>query len=224
MPSIVTFDLFSALTDTRTGASRTFAEIAAERDWTVSGTQIYDAWDAHNKALQRDARPPITFLELSRAALVAAYDDLGLGPERAPADLVRLHETIPAWPLWEDVAEGVAAVARHCRVGLLSNVDDDLARLTRAYELVDPDLVLSSQRLGAYKPSRAFYRACILEVAPERLVHVAASARDVRGALEADLTAIRLVRPGHDLDAGGPRPLHEVRDAADLADVVARLG
>ena len=31
---IVTFDLFSAATDTRTGAGATFAAIAAERGWT----------------------------------------------------------------------------------------------------------------------------------------------------------------------------------------------
>ncbi|RYB94355.1 haloacid dehalogenase [Nocardioides oleivorans] len=223
---IVTFDLFSALTDTRTGASRTFAGIAAERGWSQSGEDLYDAWDAHNKALQKDARPPRTFREVSRSALVAAYADLGLGAELAPGDLARLHETIPDWPLWPDVEAGVAGVAaldRVSAVGLLSNVDDDLARLTRAHALVDPDLVLSSQRLGAFKPSPDIYTAAVAAVAPERLVHVAASARDVRGALEAGITAVRLARPGHVVDATGPRPPNEVQDAADLASTIVGL-
>ncbi|WP_416954670.1 HAD family hydrolase [Nocardioides sp. T5] len=223
---IVTFDLFSALTDTRTGASRTFAAIAAERGWDLSGETVYDTWDGHNKALQREARPPTSFREVSRTALEAAYADLGLDAALAPSDLARLHETIPDWPLWPDVAAGVAAVAgldRVTGVGLLSNVDDDLARLTRAHALVDPDLVLSSQRLGAFKPSAEIYTRAVDAVAPARLVHVAASARDVRGALEAGITAVRLARPGHVVDPTGPRPPHEVRDAAELAAVVAGL-
>ncbi|MCY7399750.1 MAG: hypothetical protein LH477_02100, partial [Nocardioides sp.] len=115
---IVTFDLFSALTDTRTGASRVLATISGERGWGLSGKALYDAWDRHNKALQRDARPPTTFRDLSRAALAAAYGELGLEAELAPADRDRLHASIPEWPLWPDVADGVAAVARHARVGL----------------------------------------------------------------------------------------------------------
>jgi 2-haloacid dehalogenase len=223
---IVTFDLFSALTDTRTGASRTFAAIAADHGWSETGEQLYDAWDRHNKALQRAARPPTTFREVSRTALVEAYEELDKDTSLAPDDLLRLHGTIPDWPLWPDVAEGVAAVADLegvTGVGLLSNVDDDLARLTRARALVDPGLVLSSQRLGAFKPSPEIYLAAVRAAAPQRLVHVAASARDVRGALEAGITAIRLARPGHVVDAAGPQPPHEVQDAADLAGVIARL-
>jgi 2-haloacid dehalogenase len=34
---LVTFDLFSALIDTRTGASRILAAIAAERRWLIGG-------------------------------------------------------------------------------------------------------------------------------------------------------------------------------------------
>ena len=75
---IVTFDLFSALLDTRTGASRAFAAIAGERGWDLSGETLYDTWDGHNKALQREARPPTSFRDVSREALAAAYDDLRL--------------------------------------------------------------------------------------------------------------------------------------------------
>jgi 2-haloacid dehalogenase len=220
---IVTFDLFSALTDTRRGAGSTFEEIAGERRWTATGTELYDEWDRRNKALQRTARPPRTFRDVSGQALEATYGDLGLGAEHARDDLARLHASIPDWPLWPDVADGVARVAAHARVGLLSNVDDDLARATRAHALVDPGLVLSSQRLGAYKPSPQIYHAAVAAAAPERLVHVAASARDVRGALEAGVTAVRLVRLGHALDADGPQPPHEVHNAADLAELVATL-
>ena len=52
-------------------------------------------------------------------------------------------------------------------------------------------------------------------------MHVATSARDVRGALEAGIDVIRLRRPGHVLDPTGPRPR---REAADLRELAALLG
>ena len=100
------------------------------------------------------------------------------------------------------------------RVGLLSNVDDRLARRTGAFRLIEPELALTSQRLGAFKPNPEIYQAAVAAVAPEASAH-AASARDVRGALEAGITTVRLTRPGHSLDAEGPKPRLEVEDAAD---------
>lgn len=222
---IVTFDLFSAMIDSRSGASSLFAELSDERGWGLDGVTVYDAWDGHNKALQRDARPPTTFRDLSRNALVSAYQDLGLDPDLLDDDLTRLQASAADWPLWPDIEAGVRAVAAlpSVRVGLLSNVDDALARRTRAHALVDPDLVLSSQRLGAFKPSPRIYAAAVEAVAPDRLVHVAASGRDVRGALEAGITVVRLVRSGHVVDAAGPQPPLEIEDAADLAGMLTEL-
>ena len=225
MRVIVSFDLFSAMTDSRSGASALFGEIARERGWDVDGETVYDAWDGHNKALQREARPPTTFHDVSREALARCHRDLGLDEDLVDADLERLEASVADWPLWPDIEAGIRAVAAlpSTRVGLLSNVDDALARRTRAHALVDPDLVLSSQRLGAFKPSPQIYAAAVRAAAPDRLVHVAASGRDVRGALEAGIAVVRLVRPGHAVDAAGPRPPLEIEDAADLPAVLDGL-
>ncbi|WP_299058315.1 hypothetical protein [uncultured Nocardioides sp.] len=225
MGLLVTLDLFSAATDSARGASATFAAIAAERSWPVTGDELYAAWDARNKAAQRVARPPTTFAAVSTSALAAAYDDLGLPAAAAPADRARVHAAVGDWPLWPDLADGVAALRATpevAAVGLLSNVDDDLARATRAAALVDDDWLLTSQRLGAFKPDPALYAAArdAAVAAGFRLVHVAASARDVRGALEAGLAAVRLARPGHAVDPHGPPPPYEVGDARDLPSAV----
>ncbi|WP_142047861.1 HAD family hydrolase [Pseudonocardia kunmingensis] len=222
-PRVVTFDLFSALTDSRRGAAAAFGEIAAERGWSVPGEELYDVWDRHNKEQQRRAvaGARTSFRELSLAALRLAYEQLGLRG-RPEADLDLLWRSVARWPLWADVAEGVAAVAAHASVGILSNVDDELVVTTRAYPLVDPRWVLTSQRLGAFKPGPAIYLRAA-RAAPG-LVHVAASARDVRGALEAGIPTVRLVRPGHRVDPGGPAPTVEISDARDLPGALAQLG
>ncbi|MCZ2831015.1 haloacid dehalogenase [Modestobacter sp. VKM Ac-2986] len=210
--ALVTFDLFSALVDARAGGSAALAELAAGRGWPVSGTELYDDWDARNKASQRDEPAWVPFAEHCRRALAATCAARGLDADPV-ADTAALLATLPDWPLWPDVQAALVEVARTHRVGVLSNVDDDLFARTRVAPLVEPGAVLTSERLHAYKPHPELYRRA---VAAGVGLHVPASARDTRGALEAGLAVVRVVRPGHALDPDGPRPEHEVDDLGAL--------
>lgn len=218
---LVTFDLFSALIDSRAGGSAVLGGLAAARGWDVDGVTLYERWDAANKASQRDLRTWVSFAEHSRRALTATYAVLGLDAD-ADADAAALLDSVAGWPLWPDVAEGlpVVAAAGH-RVGVLSNVDDDVFARTPVAPLVEDSGVLTSERLRAYKPAPELYRRA-REHAGGSLTHVATSARDVRGALEADLDVIRLRRPGHALDPAGPRPAVEVASLHDVVTVLDR--
>lgn len=108
-------------------------------------------------------------------------------------------------------------------MGLLTNIDDTLLAPTAAVRLdvVDPDLVVTSQTLRAYKPAREFYVRARALLGP--LVHVASSARDVRGALDSGTPCVRLDRPGHALDPTGPTPTHTVGSFLDVPAAVRDL-
>jgi 2-haloacid dehalogenase len=219
MTRLVTFDLFSALIDSRLGASAVLDGLGHARGWPVDGGTVYDAWDSRNKASQRDEPEWIPFAEHCRRALADAYRALELTGD-ADSDVAVLLRSVADWPLWPDVAEGLPAIAERHRVGVLSNVDDDVFARTRVARLVADDAVLTSERLRAYKPGAEIYRRA-RERAGGDLVHVATSARDVRGALEAGIEVVRLKRPGHVLDPDGPQPAHE---AADLRELALSLG
>lgn len=218
-PLVVTFDLFSALIDSRTGGTAAFDDLAAERGWPVTGRQVYDDWDARNKQAQRDCGSWVPYPELAALALTGSYRALGLAGEPEP-DLARVLETLPEWSLWPDVPQTLESLAGRYRIGLLSNVDDALFQRTRAAAYVDHAVALTSERLGAYKPDPRIYLRARETVG--ELVHVATSARDVRGALEAGLPVVRLRRPGHHLDEAGPRPAHEAAEGAELGALVER--
>lgn len=220
--ALITFDLFSALIDSRAGGSSCLEELARRQQWPVSGLALYDAWDRRNKLSQRDTPEWISFAEHSRRSLWATYQDLGLDGD-ADADVSTLFASIPHWPLWPDVTDVLPTLTRRFTVGILSNVDDDLFRLTRVAALVDERALFTSQRLGAYKPAATIYRRAVDRARDQPLVHVAASARDVRGALEAGIPVIRVSRPGHVVDPAGPRPPIEVTSLGQVADQVARL-
>lgn len=217
---VVTFDLFSALLDSRTGGSAALDALAQDRGWPVVGTQLYDAWDPRHKAAQRDCAEWEPWRGPAGRALAAAYASLGLDGD--PAEGVEvLVASLPEWPLWPDVREGLPLLSDRWRVGLLSNVDDDLFAVTAAADLVEPGLALTSERLRVYKPSPEIYHRAVEALGSP--VHVATSARDVRGALEAGIPVVRLRRPGHDLDPDGPTPDHEVTSTYDLPEALADL-
>ncbi len=216
---VVTFDLFSALIDSRRGAGAVLDRLSAARGWELSGTEVYDDWDARNKQAQRACTGWVPYAVLARAALADTYAARGLDGDAA-ADVADLLETLPDWPLWPDVEEALPELACRHRIGLLSNVDDELFRRTRAVPLVDADLAMTSERLAVYKPDRRIYERA--RDALGRMVHVATSARDVRGSLEAGIPVVRLRRPGHELDARGPRPELEAQGLAELDGLVTR--
>ena len=216
--ALLTFDLFSALLDSRTGGSAAFGQIVGAHGWDVAAEDLYDRWDAANKASQREETEWVPFTEHSRRALAAVYTDLGLDGD-ADADTAVLLGSVGNWPLWPDVEAGLPQVAERRRVGVLSNVDDVVFARTRVAPLVEDDAVLTSERLRAYKPAREIYERA-RERAGGALTHVATSARDVRGALEAGLDVVRLRRPGHELDPAGPQPERTVASLDELGKVL----
>ncbi|MFP5253048.1 MAG: haloacid dehalogenase [Actinomycetes bacterium] len=211
---VVTFDLFSALIDSRQGASAAFARLAEGRGWSASPTLVFDTWDRCNKGLHAQVTSWVPFARLAEEALAVTYRQLGLDGDPG-RDAEELLSGVGAWPLWPDVASGLPGLARRYRIGLLSNVDDAVFARTRVADLVDPALAMTSERLGAYKPDPEIYRRADAAVGP--IVHVASSARDVRGAMEAGIAMVRLRRPGHQLDPEGPTPTHQAGSVDELA-------
>lgn len=218
--SVVTFDLFSALVDSRAGGAAVFGRLAEAYGWPRSGFEIYDAWDALNKTAQRDCREWVSYVALAGSALARCYEQLGI-VGRPVHDLATVLASMPEWPLWPDVPVFLPRLATRYRIGVLSNVDTDVFARTQAARFFTPEHVFTSERLGAYKPHPAIYERA--RDACSALVHIASSARDVRGALESGIAVIRLRRPGHHLDPAGPIPGQEAASLADLQTLLAAV-
>jgi len=217
----VTLDVFSALIDSRTGGSRVFDQIARRQRWALRGQALYRAWDREHKRLQRKCVRWEPFAALGRQALAQVLDEHRLRGD-VDAAMTELWASLADWPLWPDVARGVPHLARAHRAGLLSNIDDALLARTRLASLpLVSDLVITSQRVRQYKPNPGLYPAAHTIAGPS-FVHVAASARDVRGALQAEVDTIRLIRPAHDTDPTGPQPTRQVTGLDELTNYLTK--
>lgn len=216
----ISLDVYSALVDSATGGTAALDRIGRQQGWETDAAALYHAWDRANKGSHRETMTFVPFRELAVRAMRTVLDEHGLaGDAREVTDalLASLHE----WPLWPDVIEGLARIAPHHHLALLSNIDDDLLTSSPPGPLVTDHI--TSEQARAYKPHPALYDHARRQLG-DGWIHVAASGRDVRGSLEAGVTVVRIVRPGHALDPAGPAPSIEIDDLRDLGDAVAALG
>lgn len=212
-PKVITFDLFSALLDSASGAGSVFDLFAYDRNWPRTGAQVYAVWDARNKELQKSCMQWKPFSTLAEQALADTYAKFRL-PGDPRQDSITLLASIEGWPAWPDVVAGLSLLSQGFIVGILSNVDDDLLSRTQIWPLVDHKYAFTSERLGWYKPDPRIYR--LTAAACHLRTHVAASARDVRGACEAGIPVVRVVRKGHQVDHSGPVPKMTVSTIHEL--------
>ena len=94
MSSVVTFDLFSALTDSRTGGAEVFDTWAVRRSWSATGEQVYDTWDRLNKAAQAATTCWVPYAELAGQALDCTYGELELDGDVATDVAVLLDSPV----------------------------------------------------------------------------------------------------------------------------------
>lgn len=216
----VSFDVYSALIDSRRGAGASLERISRERGWPRDGEELYVAWDARNKALHAQADGSESFRTLAARAMAETLLATGVDDDAAAVTDALLGD-VGSWPTWPDVPEGLAAVAATHPIALLSNIDDDVLAMTDVGH--DVTTWITSQRAGSFKPARGIYDHA-RAVLGDDLIHVPASGRDVYGSLTAGLRVVRVVRPGYPTDPAGPQPEHQVDDLRDLPAVLRVLG
>jgi 2-haloacid dehalogenase len=151
---------------------------------------------------------------------LAAAEDLTLPREEADA----LARSLPSWQPFPEVPAALAeARARGWRLAILSNTDRDFIEASKARLGVEFDETIVASEIGSYKPDPRHCQEFFARSGAdrERHVHVAASLfHDVAPARALGLRSVwvnRLREPAE------PEPTREIRDLAQLPDVLDEL-
>jgi 2-haloalkanoic acid dehalogenase type II len=89
-----------------------------------------------------------------------------------------LAESLPSWTPFSDTNAALEQLAgAGCRLGILSNVDDDLLAGTRRHFSVtfDPALIITAQQVRSYKPATGHFEAARAKLGGQRWLHAAQS-------------------------------------------------
>ena len=212
---VVTFDCYGTLIDWDGGIRAAFAEILAETGAGLDPRhvlEVYEEIEAQVEA-ERYRRYREVLTETTRR--IARRLGWALPETRAAF----LAESLPRWIPFPDTNAALERLFKAgYRLGILSNVDDDLLSATRRHFTVDFDLIVTAQQVRSYKPGHAHFLKAKDKIGGKRWLHAAQSNfHDI-----APATALGIdnawVNRGH--ETGGVKPMYEVNDLAGLADLL----
>ena len=209
---IVTFDCYGTLIDWEGGIARAFrdAGVTAGRD------AVLRAYAEHEPAAERPPFRP--YREVLADVAHRVGDALGYDV----GDASFLAESLPSWTPFPDTNGALERLrASGHRLGILSNVDDDLLAATRRHFTVGFDLIITAQQVRSYKPGHAHFLAARKAIGGAPWLHAAESNfHDIVPANALGIENAWINRRRAPMLPGGAPTLGEFHDLAALADAL----
>ena len=214
---IVTFDCYGTLIDWEAGIIHAFQSAAPDRV-SVEPEAIVAAHAAIEPAVQ--ARGYQRYRDVLTDVAIEMAPRLGWALDRVNTGF--LADSVPTWKPFPDTNAALERLVRAgYRLGILSNIDDDLLAGTRRHFTVDFEVVVTAERIGSYKPAPGHFEEARRRIGEEEWLHAAASYfHDVEPAAANGIPVVWVNRTGA-RPTGTARPDAEVRDLTGLADWLA---
>ncbi|MCJ2067637.1 HAD-IA family hydrolase [Methylobacterium sp. J-030] len=224
----VTFDVYGTLIDWEPAIIAFLNAWADRHGLAVEGDALLMAFDRARAAIQKE-RPAHLYPDVLRRCFDRICAEHGVEPD--PQTREAFADSPKTWPAYPDSHEGLLALQARAKVGALSNIDE--ASLLASSDKLGFafDLVVTAERVGAYKPDWPHFHTAIDELAAlgipkERILHVGQSLRaDVVPANKLGITSAWVHRPGRELGLTGDGVEGAKPDltVASLAELVAAL-
>ncbi|HLC41456.1 MAG TPA: HAD family hydrolase [Methylomirabilota bacterium] len=214
---VITFDCYGTLVDWERGIVNAFQSEVSRDGVRLDANAIIAAYMAEEPAVESEHFRPYRDVLRETAARVARRLGWTITPERADF----LSSSLPSWPPFPETNPALTRLARRFRLGILSNVDDDLLAATRRHLTVTCDLIVTAQQVGSYKPGLAHFREAMARTQGARLLHAAQSYfHDVEPARSLNLPVAWINRKAERINEDAVAPTYEVRDLLALADLL----
>lgn len=173
LPKAVTFDVYGTLVRFHEAVEGTLARVIETGALPTDVMELKAAWRATQHALQQ-AGEWLPYKRILARGLEQALAERGWAwrPEYGEW-LVEAVATAGPHP---EVPLALRAVKAHTRIVYISNTDNDMIPRNIERITVAPDLLVTAEDAGCYKPAEPIFRLAWERagVAPEEIVHVAA--------------------------------------------------
>jgi 2-haloacid dehalogenase len=211
----VTFDCFGTLIDWLTGFRAILEPAAGDRT-----DELIAAYHAFERELEVE-KPHRLYRDVLTTGVSRAAAKIGLEFAAGNADLLARH-----WgeqPLYADTLASLEQLrGAGWKIGVLTNCDDDLFAETLArHAKLTPDMVVTAQQVGSYKPSLGHFQRFEQQsgVARGNWVHAAVSwFHDIKPAHRLGIARIWV-----DRDHTGHDPAIASRIVANMAELPAAV-
>ncbi|MFN0177893.1 MAG: haloacid dehalogenase type II [Gemmatimonadales bacterium] len=220
--TVLTFDCYGTLIDWEAGILRALRSVVDPRGLAISDDDLLRRFARVESPIQQG--PFLNYRTVLDRGLVALCRDLGFEPTLA--ETTALSDSLPSWPPFPDTVPALRRLAERFRLGIISNVDDDLFAGSARLLEVPFDWIVTAQQVGSYKPAVANFKRALERIGRPRaeIVHCAQSLfHDVGPAQSLGLATVWVDRrggkPGGATPPSAAVPDLTVPDLATLARV-----
>lgn len=168
----LTFDCYGTLVDWRNGILSAFAAAAEPGTAPVEPDRLLALHARHEAEVQ--AGPYRSYRQVLTETARRMAADLGL--EGAFSSFEFLADSLPRWRLFPEVDATLSEWRRRgVRLGILSNIDDDLLAATLEQFETRFDLLITAEQTRSYKPAAGHFERARQQIGERRWLHVAQS-------------------------------------------------
>lgn len=214
----ITFDCYGTLIDWESGVADTLSPFLPSPVDRAALAARYIAVEAEVE--HESYRPYREVLAVASARLLET-----LGRPLPPGRERVLPDSLGSWRPFPEVPEVLQALGdQGYRLAILSNVDRDLLASSIVHLGIEPDLAITAEDCGSYKPAPSHWRRfqALSGAGPERTIHVAASLfHDIVPATALGYRTVFVNR--HGAPVGGAAPTRTVRNLRAIPGVIGEL-
>ena len=210
--SWITFDCYGTLIDWEKGITGSFEKMAMAAGIAVDRNQVlklYRKYEREEEMQYKKYRDVLT-----RVGRRICFE---LGLQTNSFDF--LVDDLPRWRPFPDTDRALRQLSRNHKLGILSNVDNDLLAATRRHFSVNFDLVITAQDLSSYKPGLGHFYDARRRIGTVEWIHAAQSYyHDIAPCKQLAIPSAWINRQGELLTDKEPRFVFDGPDLQSFAD------
>ena len=170
---VLTFDCYGTLIDWESGILGALRPLLAAHGKTLDDGAILALYSELEPAIQQESYRP--YRQVLEEVVRALGQRLGFSPTDAEAE--SLPFSLRNWLPFPDTVAALHALKSRYRLGVISNIDDDLFAMTAQHLEVPFDFLVTAQQAGSYKPSTNNFKLALERIGlpAEKVLHCAES-------------------------------------------------
>lgn len=203
------FDCYGTLIDWESGIMQALMPLLARNGISADPEEVLGLFAGFET--EAEAGPYQPYRKVLGAVLQKMASHYGFSLTDSEENL--LADSLPQWPAFFDTRISLQKLASKYKLGILSNVDDDLIARTRKKIAVDFEWVITAEQLQSYKPSPRNFEAILEKTGLEttQILHCAQSVfHDCIPATAAGFSCVWVDRRAG--QAGGATPMAALGD------------
>lgn len=223
---IITFDCYGTLINWETGILGAIRPILSAHNAHLSDADILRMYGEIEADEESGEYHP--YREILQSVVRAFGTRLGFVPSEK--EQLSLPDSLADWKPFPDTVAALRQLKQKFKLGILSNIDDDLFSATAPQLEIEFDQVVTASQARAYKPSLDIFRLAQKKIGlpPHQWLHAGQSVyHDVIPAQSLGVATVWVNRPSPLPNSGAAKPAQakpdvEVASLQEFADLVSK--